>query len=867
MDKLKKYLVKGVVSGDNIKLSGSVKKNSDDLPEEINFKFSLISAPKASSGNGLQEAPFGHEAREYLRDLLLGKVVQIKSDYTVNDCIYGQVFLDKLNVAYDLVSKGYVRVGFISTQSQNLDKSDYYEKLKKLEGTAIKDKVGVHGDLSNCWFKGKFADELAPGEMEALVGRKNMKGLIAYVVNPAIYSVFLYELNTFIKVSLEYLALPAKKELTAYNARRACAERLCLSKDVTVTIKSLSGETFSCLITCDGEDLACNVLKNGLTYFHLPSNTMINMDEVDKVKAAQKAAQIEGIRYWKGQTQVKKDSGKKLENLETQVISVNSGDSLNVYKKGELTRIFLSHIKAPALANAKTKELNERWAHQSKEYLRQTLVGQIVRLEFDFVKEFEVNGEKRNMIFCSVIKEVKGHEVNINEEIIRKGLATFVSPGRNDDHLSKHLPLYSEVDLEAKKNKVGIYSTKDPGDPDYSDLQYANKEKINNFKEFLDGQRNLDCLVDYCVSGARFKVRVERNKCIVPFNLIGLKTCVKDPNNTKQLNEFHDKAMQFVNTHFMQREGKVDLIQSDRAGNYFGYLRINDIDVSSELLKEGLAVINLANSSQIDNLKEYEKQEKLAKEKGKGVWAEQSVMSVLKEGYVVVSNEIKMVDKDVKLVVTDYASINDFSLNIMPNPYLAKIDKLLENESKTMKTLEQPIRKNTQCIALCSIDNEYYRAKITRVHKDNNLEVEFYDFGTIDKVASKDAYKMSQELLSIPAQGLYGEFAFMKFSKLGAKLGLEKNPDFVDLEVEKEASIVYSKAVEGREKYGLVIYRKGNNLKSSLNWEFLESGYARLIDADSLPERFSALVEAEKLAKNANRGVWAEGFGGEDDEY
>ena len=65
---------------------------------------------------------------------------------------------------------------------------------------------------------------------------------------------------------------------------------------------------------------------------------------------------------------------------------VNSGDSLTVLnKKKEEIRIFLSNLKAPALAKFGTEEQNKPWAFQSKDFVRKKLVGKKIKCDLDYV--------------------------------------------------------------------------------------------------------------------------------------------------------------------------------------------------------------------------------------------------------------------------------------------------------------------------------------------------------------------------------------------------------------------------------------------------------------------------------------------------
>ena len=145
MDKTFEGLVKGVFSGDYIIISGKVKKNSDELPEEKKLSLYLINAPRIVNENTPEEESFAWESRNFLRTLILGKVIKYTVDSKSGERSLGQVFFENKNINIELVKNGLAKVANLKKDDSSL-KTDYYSKLIAAENDAKKNKDGVWND-------------------------------------------------------------------------------------------------------------------------------------------------------------------------------------------------------------------------------------------------------------------------------------------------------------------------------------------------------------------------------------------------------------------------------------------------------------------------------------------------------------------------------------------------------------------------------------------------------------------------------------------------------------------------------------------------------------------------------------------------
>jgi staphylococcal nuclease domain-containing protein 1 len=131
MEKLQESLVKGVPNGDTVILSGKMKKNSDEAPEEKTLYLSLISAPKCGSSNNLDEDPFGWDSRDFLRQHVLGKVIKYTIDYKNNDRQFGQIYLDSKNINLDIVKNGFAKVNFAAKKENTFPNFNQLSSRRK----------------------------------------------------------------------------------------------------------------------------------------------------------------------------------------------------------------------------------------------------------------------------------------------------------------------------------------------------------------------------------------------------------------------------------------------------------------------------------------------------------------------------------------------------------------------------------------------------------------------------------------------------------------------------------------------------------------------------------------------------------------
>ena len=635
------------------------------------------------------------------------------------------------------------------------------------------------------------------------------------------------------------------------------------------------------------------ILKEGYSKSFTGGNKnpkIYNLTDINLARAAEAEAKSKKLGVWKNAV-IQESKGIKKEDEEdlsqAKCIMVNSGDSLTVLnKKKEEIRIFLSNLKAPALAKFGSDEQNKPWSFQSREFVRKKLVGKILKCDLDYIHTVNIDtskvkgpikSSKRTMKFYSVYYTNEKEESKcINVELLENGLANLTNYKIEEGNPSKEFDSMLKAEQEAKKNKVGLHSNKVPPLCNYSDLLSSGKIKKKEFINFLTGLVQLDCVVDFCFSASKFKLRIDSKQVMIPFGLIGVKSFTNDKNNSSLFQKYFKKSYDFVVDTILQRDGVCDIVQADKIGNYFGNFIFQGKNFGTLLIEKGLAVCNerisdLGKNKYINEMKEAEK--KAQKEKV-GLWEDEGLAKMLKGdafGEGSLEKKFEEINKDIKIRITDEIDLDKFYCNFLPNKVLDKIEGVLSEYDEGIKkseSLSLPIKNGTLCAAKFPDDDKYYRALVKRYNKEKKeFEVEFIDYGNIEKVQLNDLIKLDGEISSLPPQAMYCEMAYLKYSKISMKKAVDKYPDFVDFDSELNAKLCYNYSQDAEMKHGLIVFKEGKDMKKTYHADLLKIGYAKLNRSKPLPDYMKAFDPIEKEAQDKELGVWDDNEETDYDQY
>ena len=888
-----KGLVKGVLSGDTIIISGKLPKNGA-LPEEFQLTLTGVLAPKIGNSTKLNDEPYSYESREFLRKMVIGKVVLYKVDYTHNERKFGHIKLDDKVINEEILKNGYAKISFLPKGHENISKSELWTSLQEAEKEGKEKRRGIYADNSKNEKHIRNLYNLSDSEEdkkkidEAIEKNLEIDAIIEYVFNCAFVSVYIPEWNCFAKVNLRFVSIPSNtKDPNLYKKGKAYCERICLSKDVKLKIYDFDeNNNLICDITVldKKQNLAEVILKEGYSKSFTGGNKnpkVYNLSDINLARAAESEAKSKRLGVWKDAviTETKKIKKEDEEDLsDVKCIMVNSGDSLTVLSKNKNEiRIFLSNLKAPALAKFGTEEQNKPWAFQSREFLRKKLVGKNLKCDLDYIHTVNLENVKtkgpkgskessKTMKFYTIYYQNEKDETEcINVELISNGLANLTNYKIEEGNPSKEFDSMLKAETAAKSKKIGIYSPKTPPLCTYSDLLASGKTKKKEFVTFLTGLTHLNCVVDFCFSANKFKLRIDQKQVLIPFGLIGVKSFTNDKNNSSLFQKYFKISHDFVVNTILQRDGICDIVQADRVGNYFGNFLFEGKNFGTILIEKGLAVCNERSSDQGKN--KYINEMRAAEEKAQkakiGLWEDEGLAKLLKGESVGERSSEKIfneVHKDITIRITDEIDLHKFYCNFLPNKTLDKIEEVLSDYDEGIRkseSLSLPIKNGTLCAAKFPDDNKYYRGIVKSHNKDKKeFEIEFIDYGNIEKVSLKDLIKLDGEISSLPPQAMFCELAYLKYSKMTMKKAVDKYPDFVDFDNQINAKLCYTYNQEGGIKNGLIVFKEGKDMKKTYHADLLKLGYAKLNRNKKLPDYMKPLDPIEKDAEIKELGVW-----------
>lgn len=231
--------VRAVPSGDCLTIQSVSKEN----PWEEQVYLAFISAPRCGNHAKAEDA-FAFEAREVLRDALIGKKIDFVVEYQVQGRKYVSICQDECPVTFNflLVQQGLAKA--MNTRST----SKIYEDIKWIADDSAERKVGVwsedashiekhlrkvtyHGDMEYSAVKILEAANSAQAPLTAI---------LEHVFSSSYVTLYLFSLKTVIKMQLVHLYSPnAKEEPELAEQAKSFVQKMLLHRTVAVKLSKV----------------------------------------------------------------------------------------------------------------------------------------------------------------------------------------------------------------------------------------------------------------------------------------------------------------------------------------------------------------------------------------------------------------------------------------------------------------------------------------------------------------------------------------------------------------------------------------------------------------------------------------------------
>ncbi|KAF2469442.1 uncharacterized protein BDR25DRAFT_263981 [Lindgomyces ingoldianus] len=870
--------VKSVLSGDTV-----ILHSVNDPRKERTLSLAFVSAPRLKREGDEQ---FAFESRDFLRRLLVGKVVHFRVLYKIPTGAnreYGVISLpNKTSLPELAVAEGWVKIRDDAGRKDDSEEAAAtLEKLQVLEARAKADSKGVwqeSGGRINSSFElsdpKKFVEDNKGKAVDAIV-EKVLSGdrlIVRLLLSPTEH------IQTM--VLMAGIRAPSTKRTNPSDGKEQPAEPFgeeaqqfvemrLLQRNIVVNVLGVSpnGQLVANVKHPVNGSIAPFLLKAGLARCTDHHSTLLG-PEMGVLRQAEKTAKDSRQGLFQGHVAQKAGSGE----LEAVVGRIQSADTLFLRNKnGAERRINLSSVRQPKPSDPKQSP----WGPEAKEFLRKKLIGKHVKFTIDGKRAATEGYDEREM--ATVTFQGK----NVGLLLVENGMASVIRHRQEDTDRS---PIYDDLLLAeqaAQEGQKGMWAPKPPAAKAYVDYSES-LEKAKRQLTLLSRQRKVPAIVDFVKSGSRFTVLVPRENAKLTFVLSGIRAPRSARNPTDKAEPFGQEAHDFANKRCQQRDVEIDVEDCDKVGGFIGTLYVNRENFAKALLEEGLASVHAYSAEKSGNANELFAAEQKAKDARKGLWhdydptqeGEEEATSAGAETNGHNGDTVASRRKDYRdVVITHVDDTGKLKLQQIGTGTAALTELMNSFRNFHLNpSNNQPLpnpKAGDYVAAKFTADDEWYRARIRRNDREaKKAEVVYIDYGNSELLPWSRLRPLSQPQFSpqskLKPQALDAQLSFLQ---------LPTNPEYL---ADSVAFIAGESAdrqlvanVDMVEKDGtlwvtLFDPKESKKEEQSLNAEVVSEGLAMVPrklrswerGAGELVER---LKGREKEAKEERRGMWEYG--------
>ncbi|EEA23920.1 hypothetical protein TMatcc_006991 [Talaromyces marneffei ATCC 18224] len=871
--------VKQVLSGDTIVLGHVTNKG-----QERTLSLAYVSAPRLRKEG---DEPFAFLSREFLRELLVGKVVQFQVLYSVpTGREYGVVKLPGTEASLPELA---VQEGWARVREEAGKRGDESEEslallgnLRALESQARDHKKGIWGSDP----RGSLETEYAIEDVKSLV--EENKGRQMDAVVERVFGGDRLLIRLFLEPTRHLQTIIAVAGIRAPSAPRVAAdgtqqpgEPLGAEAQQFVEARLLQRKVRGQLLgaTPQGQLIGTVLHPNGnIAKFLLEAGLARCFDhhsillgaEMAAFRQAEKTAKDKKLGLFTGHVATKGPTGADSDYIVGRVLNADTIVLRN--KAGAEKKVSLSSIRQPKPSDP----AQAPYAAEAKEYLRKKVIGKHVKVTIDGKKPANEGYEERE-----VATVVLGN-TNLALYLVEAGYASVIRHRHDDEDRSSQYDALLAAEEAAKSEQKGMWSTKPPKAKQYQDYS-ENLQKAKMEVSILQRQKRVPAVVDFVKSASRFTLLVPRENAKLTFVLSGIRApkSARGPDDAAE--PFGNEAHEFANKRVLQRDVEIDVENIDKVGGFIGVMYVNRENFAKLLVEEGLATVHAYSAEQSGHGPELFAAEKKAKEARKGVWHDWDPSKDVEDEEEVVAGNgaadgngetVTERRKDYRDVIVTHIDPATAKLKLQQiGGGTSALTELMNSFrsfhlSKTNDTpLPGPPKAGDFVAARFSEDNEWYRAKIRRNDREKKTaEVLYVDYGNSEVIPWSRLRPLSQQfsVQKLKAQAVDATLSLLQFP-----VSAEYLADAVQFigeqtfDRELVANVDYV-SPEGTLFVTLLDPKQSQNLEQSINAEVLREGLAMVPRKLKAWERASAdtlahYKKVEEEAKQNRRGMWEYG--------
>lgn len=874
--------VKSVLSGDTVVLSHVTNPTQERI-----LSLAYVSAPRLRREG---DEAYGFQSREFLRELLVGKVIQFHVVYTIPTGAkreYGIIKLPGFDAQLPEIS---VQEGWSRVREEAGKRSDESEetlellgRLRALEALAQDEGKGVWAASSKGLIDTSY--ELSNGA--ALVAKykgEQLEGIIEKVLNgDRVVLRLLLSADEHLQtvVAVAGIRAPSAKRTTAEGKEQAAepfgdeaqqfVESRVLQRKVKVSLVGVTpqGQLVATLLHPNG-NIARFVLEAGLARCQDHHSTLLGAD-MALLRQAENTAKDARKGLFTGHVGSKATGAAAGDYTVTRVLNADTIFVRN--KAGAEKKISLTSIRQPKPSDPKQAP----FAADAKEFLRKQVISKHVKVTVNGKKPANEGYEERE-----VATVVQGN-TDVGLALVEAGYASVIRHRMDDDDRSPDYDSLLAAEADAQKEARGMWSPKPPKAKQIVDYS-ENVQKAKLELGVLQRSKRIPAVVDFVKSGSRFTVIVPRENAKLTLVLSGIRAprSARGPGETGE--PFGQEAHDLANRRCMQRDVEIDIETIDKVGGFIGTLYVNKENFTKILLEEGFATVHAYSAEKSGHANEYFAAEERAKEGRKGLWhdwdpSKEAAEAEELEAANNASNEseatIAQRQKDYRDVMVTYIDPESARIKIQQiGTGTSALTELMSafrsfHLNKANDTpLPGPPKAGDWVAAQFSEDGNWYRGKVRRNDREKQTaEVVYVDFGNSETLPWSDLRPLTQPQFSgqkLRPQAVDAVLSLCQFPTSADYL--EDAVNFVGDQAFDRQLVANVDHVDndGTLHVTLLDPAVSKSLDQSINADIIHEGMAMVPRKLKAWERASAdtlekLRSLEDEAKQERRGMWEYG--------
>jgi staphylococcal nuclease domain-containing protein 1 len=869
----------------------------------------------ASKSNGNIDEPGAYPGREWLRELVVGKMVEFetkKQGASAGDRVYGLLMFtppgsaQAINIAVEAVRNGNATPKHTSAPDDNNgeDGDDYKKNLQLAYEEAKKAKAGIHSDAPLVRTLKNAGDDFQASDLvknsQKLGDHGKIKCIIDYVFDGSRFRVHVtdpamgdlqYASFTLFLAGVACPRLgnpradpPTQPEEFAAAARQFVELRL-LQRELEITLHGTdkSGSTAVGTIHHSKGNIAVELLKSGLAKISDWSVRMMSPLDVPALRIAETNAKRTRTGVWHSYAPPTLAGAAQISGT---VVEVLTGDTLNILPDGQaydseskLIKVSLASVRAPRLGNSRTGRPDEPYCFECKDRLRVLTVGKPCIVQIHYEREIPIGDKPETRQFGSL--SIK-NKPDVAEVLISEGLAT-TQYHKDGDETSPRYDELRAAEAVAKAAKKGLHSDVENKRSAVNDLSDPKKAKAYSGSLMRTGK--LKAIVDYCFNGSRFKMYIPSENCYIVFAPNSLRCPQPSPNpgsrQTKAGEPFGDSSKRHARLTVLQRAVEITCSGVSMGGVITGSIFVGKggqyRDYSLELVGAGLATVDQRKIDYGEAPKQLVDAQAAAKQNRVGIWSIEQPSVVVQ-----VKGKDKASEQVVSIRVSEIRSATHYFYHLVNDEAVKVIDKSMKVFTTTNGTAGAPcdakVNKTVAALFDAGDGKSWYRAKIIEKLGTEKVKVVFFDHGNVAAVPVATHLRPLDASLGpdkIPPVAKEACLALTLARPLSDEYGVDAARMFQSLCWGKDVAA----RVHGIDESGNIATSIVTDSGETVNAKLVSAGLARVakpaaakimasrvVDGSNILKLAAELNVAQDGARRSRAGMWQYGDIGEDDD-